>query len=115
MELVKLTCPPFKNPSHSQQFEIVSLVDAEYMDKYFTTWTNISIHEQLLLLEKKPKALFLQGSWEERNINTFSVRVLLLLTGINSEGSEHLKLWHGNHSDYVQYGMFVDYLLEKLF
>jgi len=90
MELVKLTCPPFKTPSHSQQFEIVSLVDAEYIDKYFTTWT-ISIHEQLLLLEKKPKALFLQGSWKERNINTFSVQVLLL-TGINSEGSEHLKL-----------------------
>ena len=48
----KTDLPSLKNPSHSQQFEMVSLVDAEYMDKYFTTWTNISIHEQLLFVEK---------------------------------------------------------------
>ena len=58
MELVKLTCPPFKNPSHSQQFEIVSLVDDEYIDKYFTTWTYIWIHEQVLLLEKTQSIIF---------------------------------------------------------
>ena len=73
MEIVKLTCPPFKNPSHSQQFEIVSIVDAEYMDKYFTTWTNISIHEQLLLLEKI-QSIICTGFFG-RNIKTLSVWV----------------------------------------